>query len=676
MKRKIIGATAAYMSGLFFASFFTDARCWILFALAVFTVLVFGRNNKWKAVDHLFLAVVFALGFGVNTLYTSVCFEPAVSLDGKNGCFEGRVTEITRYDGEMESCILKGRANGETSVKVNYYGDALNAEYGDIVRFEECTFSRPENSYLFSSEMYYKSDGVFLTVDDVRGVSIDSTNSCRIKNAVSDFRERMTLRLMTETEPDAGAFLAGMVFGEKRLLDEDIKTSLYRSGIGHILAVSGLHISVIVSLLMTLLHSIGANRKLSFFLMNIVLLGFIFLANCPVSAVRAAIMMNFFYASSLFRRQNDPLTSLAGAAMVICIVNPYSIYNEGFILSLSGTFGIAVFAPFMTKNMKSETLWESLVKSLADGLCTAVSVFPVSILFFDETSVISPVTNMLMLPLCSAAMIFGLIFVISGGIFPILAPAEILVKTVILVSEKLAGVSIFHISHGSETIASMLIFLGFACVGAYMILQKRRFTALAVAAALIVYGGVAVYDSANRRNSLTVAVLGNRYNSVIVLRCGDCTDVIDLTGYHRSAEYVSHYLAVNGIDTINSLILLKSPQSQYSAFVRELKYVKTESCLALSDDEIIETNISDYFDEKGFVLEENGCLTDYADGIVKITYGGDSIIFSPSDNYSQTDGILVCYGKNDGKKANDVIYTDENNFELVLSEKGRYRRGL
>ncbi|HOC32842.1 MAG TPA: ComEC/Rec2 family competence protein, partial [Ruminococcus flavefaciens] len=352
MKRKMIGAAAAYMSGSFFASFFNDVRAWLIGAAAVAMVLIFGGKRGWKRTDSLLLGIAFTVGIALYSAYTAVSYKPVVAYDGTDGSFTGSITEITRYDGNRAGYVLKGRINGVTDAKITYFGYDPDARYGDTVSIEKCTFRKPSNDYIFNSELYYKADGIFLAAASAENVRITHTHTRFIRNKLADFRSYMTERLKAETDEDAGGFLAGMIFGEKRELDSEIKTSLYRSGIGHILAVSGLHVSIIAILLMSVLRKANVNRFISYGIMNVMLISFVAMANYPVSAIRAAIMMDLFHGARLIHRQNNSLNSLAIASLIILTAQPYAIFDAGFLLSVSGTFGIAVFAPFMTKNMK------------------------------------------------------------------------------------------------------------------------------------------------------------------------------------------------------------------------------------------------------------------------------------------------------------------------------------
>jgi ComEC/Rec2-related protein len=186
-----------------------------------------------------------------------------------------------------------------------------------------------------------------------------------------------------------GNFLGAMVFGEKRGFDPDMKTELYRSGVGHVMAVSGIHVSVIAVMLMAVLSRLQLGRILPFILMNVLLIIFITMAEWPASAVRALVMIDFIYSARIFRRQSDIFNSLAGAVLAICIADPFAVYSSGFFLSVTATFGIGVFGPYMTRNFTGNRH----VRNFLIMICTSMCIFPLTIKYFGETSLISPITN-------------------------------------------------------------------------------------------------------------------------------------------------------------------------------------------------------------------------------------------------------------------------------------------
>ena len=253
MKRKMIGAAAAYMAGLFFASFFSNIPFLVILSLILAAALLVGRKYGFKAGDYLMLSVFFVSAVSVFSICTAVRYKPVVEMVGKEGCFRGEVVEAYRYSGSNSSYILRGRINDEISAKISFYGGELEADTGDIITIGSCIFSKPSKDYLFDSESYYKSDGIFLTATYAEDVTAQPFRPHKLREHIRRYREKNISDFRVALGGDSGDLLAGMVFGEKRGMDDNVRTAVYRCGIGHILAVSGLHVSVEVLVILLIL---------------------------------------------------------------------------------------------------------------------------------------------------------------------------------------------------------------------------------------------------------------------------------------------------------------------------------------------------------------------------------------------------------------------------------------
>ncbi|SEH62644.1 ComEC/Rec2-related protein [Ruminococcus flavefaciens] len=677
MKRKMIGAAAAYMAGLFFASFFTDPALLIVLSAMIAAALIIVRKYGARKGDYIVLGLFFAASVCAFSAYSAVRYYPVVAMDGKSGSFKGEVSDVVRYEGGSASYILSGRINDDISAKVSFYSSSCEADYGDIISIESCDFSKPSKDYFFDSERYYKSDGVFLSIGNAEGVKVEAKNSRSLKKLIVSYREDIIFDFRTELGKDSGDLLSGMVFGEKRSMDVNLKTAVYRSGIGHMLAVSGLHVSVAVFVLMTLLSMLRVNRYVSFAAMELILIFLTAMADYPVSAVRAAIMMNFMYASRLFRRQNDTFNSLAGAVLLICLFQPYVVYDEGFILSVAGTFGIGVFAQYMTKDMPKEKPLQKLIRSFAVMFCTTVCVFPFSVLFFDETSLISPLTNLIVVPLCSLSMVIGLVYAFTGGVFDLLPVSKVLNELVLEMSDRLAHIRWTHFSCDSKAIVALLLICTFMAVAAAALFRSRRFISICISLSL---GAVFIGSGVHRimKNSvLTVAVLGKGNNAAVVVCRDGCTDIIDLSGNYRSASYVRKYLMRNGISAAENAVLTAKVQSAFASYDKELEFTDIGKWFVFSDTDIAGASSKDmiYFYDKSVSIEHDDLHIRFDDGILTVGDKNGEIAFVKfSDIDSADSDITVCCGKapkDADNSADNIIYLDDNNnFEIVLSEKG------
>ncbi len=672
----MIGAAAAYMAGLFFASFFSDIPLLVITAVILAAALVTVRRYGFKAADYGIMAVFFTAAVMAFGIHTAVRYRPAVKMDGRTGSFRGEVAEVSRYEGGNSSYILKGRINGRIPAKVTFYTGECEADIGDVIDIGSCSFSVPSKDYLFDGESYYRSDGVFLSIGKASDITAVKCEGHRLKRAVDSYREQMIFDFRSALGAHSGQLLAGMVFGEKRGLDENIRTAVYRVGIGHMLAVSGLHVSVAVFVLMRLLKRLRVNKYAAFVLMECLLLFLVTLANYPVSAVRAAIMMNFVYAAGLFRRQNDTFNALAGAVLLICVIQPYVIYDEGFILSVAGTFGIGVAAPCLTKDMPKESIAQKALVSLATMLCTTVCVFPFSLLFFDETSLISPVTNVLLVPLCSVSMAAGLLYALTGGAVDVLFISDVINGFILNIADSAARIGVTHFSCGSRPVVYGLLICAVIVVFSFAVFRSRRFTCIITAAAFVFLFTGAGIERTQRNDGLIIAVLGKGSNSAVVVSCHGSAHVVDLSGNYRSAAYVRKYLTRNGIERVEDIVLTNRIQSSYASYSGELDLVDTGKWLAADSGIPYESaGAIDYTDGEPVVIGGEDYTMTIDAGVLTVEGCGGKVVFEKGSAEQTAGALNVRYGRisDDERVSDDTIYTDKgNNFEIWLSESGSF----
>lgn len=681
MKRKMIGAAAAYMTGLFFASFFNGIGTLLILAAASVIFLAAGRYSGYRKNDYIIISLFFCSAVLISTVYTHVLYRPVAAYDGKTGSFEGVVTDIRRYDGEHASYVLKGHIDGDKAAKVSYYSADADVGYGDTIRLSGCEFSAPEGDYAYNSRGDLRSRHIFLRVDRAETAEVIHRDSRSIRAGIMGYRERMISEFRIALGADAGDFLAGMVFGEKQGMDEDVKTSLYRCGIGHVLAVSGLHVSVVALALIWLLRKLRVNKYASFVMVTMLLAVITVMADSPVSAIRAAIMVEIMYSARLFRRQNDTFNSLAAAVLLICLADPYVIYSSGFLMSVAGTFGIGVFGTYMAELIPDKGYLTSFLSKLTGAFCAMLCIMPLSMKYFDETSLISPVTNVIIVPFCSVCMITGVVYVFTGGSIDLLGFAGAVIQMIFNISDKLARISATYFTASSERVVAFSFFCAAAVILVQAVFRSRLYTG---AAASLSCSLIFLFSALNGRmlyDTFTVAVLGSGNNAAVVVSFKGNTDVIDISGSYRSPMYVKKYLSRNNIGNIRDLVLMEDIQSQYSAYKGELEFIAADEWLVSGETEVLGGGPVSCYGSEGMISCE-GYDIFFSDDRLVISYGDTDITFEkPSDVTGEENGLVVCYGRKSGdpERAENVIYLgnkeaeDMNNFEIMPESGGGYR---
>ncbi|MDE5583758.1 MAG: ComEC/Rec2 family competence protein [Ruminococcus sp.] len=685
----MIAVATAYLSGLFFASFFTGAKSFVV-PLGFFMIfLIIGISKKFSANDFAVVIVSFTVAFSTNSIYTRYVYENIVSYNGINGSFSGIITDYDVYDGDKANYIIKGKINNRRTAKISVFCDNIGADYGDGVNIENCTFSIIKGDYLFDSKSYYKSQRVFLNAEKCGNITLEKRDSHKIRNFLANYKAKIISDFRIKLGDECGGILSGMVFGEKGFIGDNLKNSLYRTGIGHVMAVSGLHISVMAFAMMSVLNFLKINKFLCFVLVNILMIAMTVMADCPVSAIRAVIMLDMSFSARLFLRQNDTFNSLAIAVLLICLENPYVIYSSGFWLSVSGTFGIGVFAPYMVKNIDDSTYFGKLLKLFLAMLCTTLAVMPVSMMYFSEISLISPFSNMLIIPLCSVCMILGMLYTVTFGLLPVLQSAGGIIKIIIFISEKISESEFCSISVKNGISAKIAVICMFGVMLVKVCLENRRITAFAVAFSVSSTFMASSFLRNAQRKIFTVAVLGSGTNAVSVVSYRGENYIFDLSGHYKSAEYAEKYVAENGIRAVDFISLEKNANALYSAYKEKFAFREVREWYTAHDISGFSGGNSVIFGTDGYLIENSRYKIRYADRTLDIVHGdSEMMISSAKGGISEKNALSVYYGNIpeksdmicDGKsiyldnKSNIFYqYSGMNNFIVEISDDGTFK---
>ena len=217
-------------------------------------------------------------------------------------------------------------------------GNEVEAE-GKLSFFE--TARNPGN---FDQKAYYQRQNIHGKVWSETLRITDHTVK-RIQNVLENIRVHCINTLLSEAGEKNGSILSTILLGEKSQMDSEIKKLYQVNGIGHILAISGLHLSVIGIGIYQLLrkltgsYTIGGIGGIFFFFLYVLMIG------VTVSVIRAGIMYLFRVGAEIAGRHYDSVTALSVAAAVVLIWRPLSIYDGAFWLSFFAVFAVVVIMP-------------------------------------------------------------------------------------------------------------------------------------------------------------------------------------------------------------------------------------------------------------------------------------------------------------------------------------------
>jgi competence protein ComEC len=219
------------------------------------------------------------------------------------------------------------------------------------------------------------------------------------------------------TEPHA-SFLQGMLLGSKQGMPDDLKESFNLTGTSHIIVVSGLHITIVASVLIYLAQILSFSRKYALFFSLLGLVFFIFLIGAGPSVIRAGIMGSLIILAMYSGRLSDAKNALLCAVVIIILINPKVLrFDVGFQLSFLATVGIVYLSPYLNKVLKFIPNIFKIREVIAMTLAAQILTLPVIVYNFEKISIVSPLVNVLIVPLIPLTTIVGFISVFLGLIW-------------------------------------------------------------------------------------------------------------------------------------------------------------------------------------------------------------------------------------------------------------------
>ncbi|MGI6113189.1 MAG: DNA internalization-related competence protein ComEC/Rec2 [Mahellales bacterium] len=252
-----------------------------------------------------------------------------------------------------------------------------------------------------------------ITPDNMR--RLRTTKSFNAYRFLYSIKEHMYRQLDNGLKNPGAGIGKALVFGDTGYIDSDILEGYRETGIGHMLAVSGLHVGLLVMLVHGILKYLRANKWLSFILTGIFLIMYIIITGGPASVIRASVMTMVVLFSQLAGRKVDGVTSVLFSAFFITLIWPLQLFDVGFQLSFVVTLSIILYYS------KISQLLAFLPKYIKDAvsisLASQIGIIPVTALYFNYISPLSPVINLIMVPLLSLVLVLIIFMLLSGFIF-------------------------------------------------------------------------------------------------------------------------------------------------------------------------------------------------------------------------------------------------------------------
>lgn len=536
------------------------------------------------------------------------------------------------------------------------YTSPANLRVGDLIRIP-CRLSKfdvPDSESTKGHINYLKHHNI-LYQQKVKASSIMLLKHTEgFTEKCSRYRENMEeLIELSPINVPTSNFLITLLLGDKRFADKETREALATSGLSHILALSGMHISIICSILFALLFgfNIIGKYKLRYLLTPLLLWIYVFLTGAAPATVRAAIMTTVALWAVIFERRNSALNALLASVFVILLVTPQAIHDIGLQLSVVAVGSILLFVRPL--NPIEQHKHPNTYRFIAVVLTTLTASFSTSLLsayYFHQQPLMFLPQNLIILPLLPFYITIAIIY-LSFHYFGITLPfgSQILEKgfdAMLSFTNFINRSGNFLLDFTPHGIV-VIFFILFLIMSAYIVNNMRnKKGAILFSSSLIVFVGLSLF--LNNTSSTAQYYIPRKSSGVYIVKNDD---------YHHASRLVAPHS--NSIVRIgNSEVVVFDDVPPDASLDKILERIKIRDCNNSKDANNDKIN-------QRYYLISSGCYADPEE--LASALEGECVILHNSLNIKKEKRILEALLQHN-IKAYSLRETGDFNLPSTMSE--------
>ncbi len=464
-KYKLELITIFFILGLTLIHYFDFLKLYPAVAFFIISLIFLFITRKSKKIIFLFLAFLFLAGWRYALLYPQDLRGRIENYYGQDFKILGQVTSEPDTSNDKQKIKLKifcglvennkyFKLQGQVLIITNKYPSYY---YGDLLEIEGECFD-PGFIDDFNYSLYLKRYGLtavfyYPTIARTDLLLIDKKNYFKV--FIYKLRNKLTDQFDYYLSINSSSFIKAMMLNDKSSLSSEIKTEFSKTGLSHIIAISGLHISLLSSLLLSFLILIGLKRKTAFYFILVFLFFYLFLVESPASAIRATLMSVLSISALTFGQLYDMSRILFLIGLLMLFINPLFLWADlGFVLSFLAVVAIIYIHPiissFLIKIFSKNERKQSIINIISITISVQLLSAPVLISNFKQFSVLAILGNLFILWIIPIIMTLSLVALLVSFLFPFLSQLlflllDLLLKYILFINHFLSiipGVSI------------------------------------------------------------------------------------------------------------------------------------------------------------------------------------------------------------------------------------------
>ncbi len=518
--------------------------CCSLFAILAFVLIYFITKNKKVLkilIRYLAMLLLILVAMIIGIFVFNADKEIYTYCDGEEHKIQGEIKNEKMKQSYLGIYIanITRIDEKECSFEVIFYCPDGKMIKGNT--FEAGAYIQElENSEIgFDEKSAYLDDGILASAVCEKYTCtneiIEDVSNKTIFESINEFLDKRFEKHLNE---ETSSLLGALFLGNREDLDASTNKEFTRLGISHILSLSGMHLTIIAFIFSLLIGLLSLHRVANNLLIILSIIIFTAITGFSESCVRAAIMLIVFYTIDIFGVESDNISTLLLSVTLICVVKPYLLFSVSLQLSFLCMLACFVSSKFIYKSKKLKGIRNKILRYIVFSLVASLFIlaFTMPIIFFKfgSFSLLSPLSNVMLVPLFSA-------LIYACPIYLALCDFGFIGAFVAWVCERITafGLSIIefasswrHIMVPTRTIPQLIgMIIVIASLVLLLFLSRKRIkivmTALIVGILVFALGSASLII--HRVNNFYVGAYSHKENDIVYLENENKLTMIDIT---------------------------------------------------------------------------------------------------------------------------------------------------
>jgi len=470
--------------------------------------------------------------------------------------FNGIITEYTLKK-DYITFILKGKEK----IKCNYYlkeGEIININYGDVIILTG-DLKEPTNNTIpniFNYKKYLKNNNInyILTVDKISEIKKTNNILYKIKNLITD---------RINSIDDTG-YLNTFILGNKNYMDDDVYNKYQMNGVLHIFSISGMHVSILASIILFILNKINKN-KYNILIVILFLFFYLILTNYQASITRSIVFYSLLNIFKIKKINIDTKDTLLLSISLILLVYPKFINNIGFLYSSIISFSLIYYKNKFNKSYLTNILIISTISFLVSLPITASINYKINLLGIIINLFFVPLVSFILYPLSLLTFIIPSFYSIFN----------LIIRITELVSNYVSNITIFNIVIPKLNMFTIIIYY----LILYLSLSKNKYYFILLVLLIIITKNINIIDS-----NYYIYYLDVKQGDMILLKYKDNVTVIDSGpgNFYNNTSNIQNYIKFFnslGITHIKQLIFTHGDYDHMGEAINLVNNFKVEKVI-------------------------------------------------------------------------------------------------